>query len=539
MPEQLTREDILALAARHEGPTLEYKVDFPDQADKLVRECAGLANSGGGTLLLGVADDGTVTGVSSPAKAYDRLAAMLRNCDPPIEPSMGWVPTAPDQGVVYASMTRGRHLYKGVFYVRNGTATEVGTIAQLDRATSATARAALPEQFAPPTAEGFRGRLADLPELRALRPVAESNEDWLEHYRKGLVRLLSTVGRTHPLLFDVLTLQARMDENIRDTRLYGDTETKRSERNRLLGHLNRLSIEVTQESFNTLAGIGASNTTLVPGTHLVHLEPESTTLSLAAWPRMLEIDTDYDERRDKLLITIINGEYEDAVAQYWRLIYYTGTRELWLDNAYLSERLLDLSNKRRDYRTVGLLQARGKAWPLMYKGNFRKARLLLNDALQSLLKARASVEMGVFYEYMADMYSDVGNVARASALYSEAGRHLTDMAAHKVELKRRFLHARYEDLGTNKRITALTRLSQDYSHIKSYREGIVQMELARSYYFRKAPEAIAIAESASSLLGDDVRMPTPAARAWKLLQRMTNGQPIEPLFSRWRHSQHV
>jgi predicted HTH transcriptional regulator len=35
-------------------PTLEYKREFPKQADDLVRECAGLANSGGGTLLLGV-----------------------------------------------------------------------------------------------------------------------------------------------------------------------------------------------------------------------------------------------------------------------------------------------------------------------------------------------------------------------------------------------------------------------------------------------------------------------------------------------------
>ncbi len=168
MTEQLTLDDILALAAQHEGQRLEYKRDFPEQADKVAHECAGLANSGGGTLLLGVADDGTVTGVASPAKAADRLTGMLRNCDPPIEPTMGWVRTAPNRGVVYARMSRGRHLYKGVFYVRNGTATEVGTIAQLDRASPPIAHAVLPEQFTPPTAEGFRGRHADLEELRSL-----------------------------------------------------------------------------------------------------------------------------------------------------------------------------------------------------------------------------------------------------------------------------------------------------------------------------------------------------------------------------------
>jgi hypothetical protein len=93
-----------------------------------------------------------VKGVPSPAKAYDRLATMLRNCDPPIEPTIGWVAVAPDQGVIYARMAPGRHLYKGVFYVRNGTATEVGTIEQLERAAPALARAVLPEQFSPPTA---------------------------------------------------------------------------------------------------------------------------------------------------------------------------------------------------------------------------------------------------------------------------------------------------------------------------------------------------------------------------------------------------
>ena len=187
MPDQLTHRDINDLAATHEGPTLEYKREFPKQADDLVRECAALANSGGGTLLLGVDDDGTVKGVPSPAKAYDRLAAMLRNCDPPIEATMGWVATAPDHGVVYARMGRGRHLYKGVFYVRNGTATETATIEQLDRAAPPIGRAVLPEQFAPPTSEGFRGRETDLEALRTLLSA-----------RRGIVIVdgISGIGKT-------------------------------------------------------------------------------------------------------------------------------------------------------------------------------------------------------------------------------------------------------------------------------------------------------------------------------------------------------
>jgi len=99
---------------------------------------------------------------------------------------MGWVAVAPDQGVIYARMTRGRHLYKGVFYVRNGT-TEVGTMEQLERAAPTLARAVLPEQFSPPTSEGFRGRSADLEELQVLLSA-----------RRGIVVVdgISGIGKT-------------------------------------------------------------------------------------------------------------------------------------------------------------------------------------------------------------------------------------------------------------------------------------------------------------------------------------------------------
>jgi MoxR-like ATPase len=89
---------------------------------------------------------------------------------------------------------------KGVFYVRNGTATEPGTIAQLDRATPASARAVLPEQFAPPNAEGFRGRLADLAELRALLAA-----------RRGIVIVdgISGIGKTALLAAFAASLEER------------------------------------------------------------------------------------------------------------------------------------------------------------------------------------------------------------------------------------------------------------------------------------------------------------------------------------------
>ncbi|WP_332910679.1 ATP-binding protein [Algoriphagus boritolerans] len=57
----MTLQEVKALAARGEGLTIEFKkkAAFPE---KIVREVIALANTEGGYLLIGVDDDGTVSG---------------------------------------------------------------------------------------------------------------------------------------------------------------------------------------------------------------------------------------------------------------------------------------------------------------------------------------------------------------------------------------------------------------------------------------------------------------------------------------------
>ena len=57
----MTLQEVKILASQGEGLTLEFKkkAAFPD---KIVRELIALANTEGGVLLLGVDDDGTVSG---------------------------------------------------------------------------------------------------------------------------------------------------------------------------------------------------------------------------------------------------------------------------------------------------------------------------------------------------------------------------------------------------------------------------------------------------------------------------------------------
>src|SRR5258708_34194021 len=70
------------------------------------------------------------------------------------------------------------HLYNGFFYGRNDTTPEAWTMEQLDRTAPAASSAVLPEQFAPPPAEGFRGRHADLKELRSLLTSVAASSSW-------------------------------------------------------------------------------------------------------------------------------------------------------------------------------------------------------------------------------------------------------------------------------------------------------------------------------------------------------------------------
>ncbi len=58
----MNEDELRALVARGEGQRTEFRAAEADAAD-LARALAALANSGGGTLLVGVGDDGSILGL--------------------------------------------------------------------------------------------------------------------------------------------------------------------------------------------------------------------------------------------------------------------------------------------------------------------------------------------------------------------------------------------------------------------------------------------------------------------------------------------
>lgn len=161
----------------------------------------------------------------------------------------------------------------------------------------------------------------------------------------------------------------------------------------------------------------------------------------SAWTRFPEIANKYEALLKQLSILIKNGEYEQSINCYWKILYFTGTRELWHDRAILSNKLLALSIKEKDYKTAGQILAKGNAWPLIYKGNYHMAELFLEKALGYFTKANEYSEMGICYEYLADIYGQTGRLDLVRNNYKEAmKRYKRDncLKEYQVALKQAF-----------------------------------------------------------------------------------------------------
>jgi predicted HTH transcriptional regulator len=81
----MTKQELFLLVSKGEGQYLEFKkkVDHPD---KIVKEVVAFVNSGGGRLLIGVEDDGTLSGLKhADEEAFEMEKAIQNLCKPTIK----------------------------------------------------------------------------------------------------------------------------------------------------------------------------------------------------------------------------------------------------------------------------------------------------------------------------------------------------------------------------------------------------------------------------------------------------------------------
>jgi ATP-dependent DNA helicase RecG len=103
------------LIALGEGQHLEFKRGV---SDDLGREIVSFANAVGGTILIGVEDNGTVVGVSNHNRLKGQVQSHARNCDPPVAVT---VESAGTVLVVTIPQSRDKpHASGGKYYLREG-----------------------------------------------------------------------------------------------------------------------------------------------------------------------------------------------------------------------------------------------------------------------------------------------------------------------------------------------------------------------------------------------------------------------------------
>jgi ATP-dependent DNA helicase RecG len=111
----VTLTELKNLIAIGEGQTLDLKQDINDDLAKTI---CSFANCTGGTILIGVCDDGTIIGCSGLNRLKSEVQNHARNCEPPIQVEIDAVENVL---VVHVPASRDKpHASKGHFYLREG-----------------------------------------------------------------------------------------------------------------------------------------------------------------------------------------------------------------------------------------------------------------------------------------------------------------------------------------------------------------------------------------------------------------------------------
>lgn len=119
----MNAEELIRILRQGEGPHVEFKQDFPKQVDEVAKHMSAFANSGGGVLLMGVADDATLPGILEPDKVVLRLAGLGRILS--VSPEIDVFQLSKSVAIVYARV----HpcppcFHEGRVYVRVGSSSE-------------------------------------------------------------------------------------------------------------------------------------------------------------------------------------------------------------------------------------------------------------------------------------------------------------------------------------------------------------------------------------------------------------------------------
>lgn len=128
-------EELVRILRQGECPRVEFKQDFPKQVDEVAKHMSAFANSGGGVVLMGVADDGALPGILEPDKVMNRLAGLGQSLSPSPEIEIDAFHFTKSVTIVYARIFQSSDpcYYNDRFYRRVGSSSRLCSGEQLTR----------------------------------------------------------------------------------------------------------------------------------------------------------------------------------------------------------------------------------------------------------------------------------------------------------------------------------------------------------------------------------------------------------------------
>jgi len=123
----MTQGRLHDLIAQGEGPALEFKRSL---GKTLGRELCAFANSGGGTLLIGISDRGRIVGVDSHNRARSRIRSVARSVDPPIRIDIDKVSDI--LRVTVPAQSHQPYSFRGRFFRRDGSTSQWMSRAEIE-----------------------------------------------------------------------------------------------------------------------------------------------------------------------------------------------------------------------------------------------------------------------------------------------------------------------------------------------------------------------------------------------------------------------
>jgi tetratricopeptide (TPR) repeat protein len=253
-----------------------------------------------------------------------------------------------------------------------------------------------------------------------LKPETETGTvgaDQYSHYEIGIRQLRMHIPPDHPRVTDLLVYQQRLTENISQSRLYGNSETRTAERAEVIHRLNELALALLGQTFNDICG------------PIIHPKPQEVGKRISELRMLLAdlsnrnlliVTEDNDARRKYVQHAIVQTFYYDGIEDQAELRALHRRAGTYYETAKNDER--DPLKAGRHFERAEEYARAAKLitsnfWTLMNQGQARALRQVLERFTAQQLEAEQWVSISIA---RAEVYGLLGESQPAQVCYQEA-----------------------------------------------------------------------------------------------------------------------